>query len=175
MTDKKKTKILIIALLLFLFALGCVVFYRVALIVHEAGRLAATAGLVDQAICFYIRENNGQFPANEADLQQQYLFRKTKSGENYDYFIRLAPFGHEDPEVEKGWIKLGLFSLLKISYGVKIENVKMIDGKLYDKFTNEQILLLDGDYRKNLKELYYEPISVKWYELMLEEKQRAKQ
>lgn len=168
---KNKTK-KFLTILLILAIVALIVLYRLSTLIHSAGSAARIAGQIHRVITSYIQENHGDFPANEVDLEQQLFIRKIKTDEGDEYFIRSASFDPQYPEDKKGWIKIWDFDLFKIFYGVNVEDIEMIDDKLYDKATKEQILLIDGSYKKNLQRNHYEPISVKWYNQMLQEKQK---
>lgn len=141
-------------------------------IILPAGEVAATAEDIYKVIASYIRENHGNFPKSEDDLIHQNFLSKRKMENGYEYFIRTVSL---DPNFndKKHLSRLYRFGSLMLCYGAKVEDIEMIDGNLYDKSNKKQILLIDGPYRRFLQRLYYEPISIKWYKLMLQEEQRA--
>ena len=176
MAGKKAKKVVIILLVVsVLLALLFAGVYWYGCIMHTAGGVVKAAVDMDYVVSSYIRENQGKFPADEEDLIRQHFLRKTKSNNGYDYFIRSFYFDHENPDSEKGWNQIYFIDSLKISYGVRIEDIELVNGLLCKKNTDEWILLIDGPYgeKHSLRGFYYDPISIRWYALMLQEKQRA--
>jgi hypothetical protein len=106
------------------------------------GKVGSAAGHIGVLISSYIEEN-GHFPQSEADLELKDFLNRMDN---------LGPF--------------------QISYGASLENFLLIDGKLYDKSSQKQVLLIDGPFKKSLRNIY-ESITAHWYELMLQEKQHA--
>jgi hypothetical protein len=170
---KKRTwKIIVILVAVFVFlSIVLTICYRFGSIVQSIGPIVAAADRIDSRISSYIRENHGDFPASDNDLIRQNVIRKVKTDDMYEYFIQSGSFDPNNPDDKKGWTRFYGFDLLKISYGANPQEIDMVDGKLYKKGTHEEILLIDGPYGQFLKKDYYEPISVKWYKLMLEAKQ----
>jgi hypothetical protein len=128
-----------------------------------------TLGQLNYVISSYISQE-GNYPQNESALMKKLLIKKNKDENNSEYFMRSAFFNPDMPRDPNGWIRIWDFDLFKISYGVNINNIKVMDGKLYDKITGNQILLIDGPCKKYLQSLQYEPISLGWYKLMLQER-----
>lgn len=154
------------------------VLYWIGSLMSEVQNAVVTLNDTHEAISSYIQENQGNFPVSEDDLIQQHFLKKAKIEEkdkSYDvYFIRSFDYDPEDPENEKNWLHVrgrqDGFKALKILYGVRIEDIEVIDGKLYDKSTNQEILLIDGPHKKSTQ--IYESCSLQWYKLMLQEKQK---
>lgn len=131
----------------------------------------ASASDLHSIIAYYIKQNCGDFPASEEDLVRQHFLKKADIAEGRKYFLTCTP---EKPDPKGEWRLIGpWFDLLKIAYGAKVENMELTDGKLYDKSTGGQILLIDGPYKKHVGK-YYEELSLDLYKLMLNEKQKAK-
>jgi hypothetical protein len=166
---RQKRVTTVVSILIILSVLTLVIVYRFGLILHTSGSLARTAEDTHHIIASYIQKNSGKFPLSEDDLIQQGFLKKIKVDDNYEYYLKLG----SDDRPDKGYYKCPNFKLLEILYRVKVEDIDRVGHKLYDKSTGEQILLIDGPYRRNLKTTQYEPISVKWYKLMLQEEQQA--
>ena len=167
---RQKRMITIVSIIIVLSVLTLVFVYRFGLILNTSGSLARTAEDTYHIIASYTQKNSGKFPMSEDDLIRQGLLKKIKADDNYEYYLKLG----SDDRPDKGYYKCPNFKLLKISYGVKLEDIDRVGLKLYDKSTGEQILLIDGPYRRNLKTTQYEPISLRWYELMVKEQQKLK-
>ncbi len=130
--------------------------------------VAAPAQNFNTIIHSYIINTDGNFPASEADLERKGFLKKTVITDGIVYLYRGIS------ENKENWNTFRNFNLFEIAYGASLEHIKMIDGKLYDKSTNEQILLIDGPYKLGLKKSVYEPITLHWYNLMLQERQQVK-
>lgn len=117
----------------------------------------------------YIVANHGNFPPSESDLERQGFIKKIITIHGIEYFL------WDFAAYKQAWYpcRYPNFDSFTIAYGIKPENIKMIDGKLYDKSTNNQILLIDGPHKRSYQETY-ERTSAAWHELMLKEKQKAK-
>ena len=169
MKRKRNVTILLTLLVVVGLLVAAYVYLRGAIIL-PAGEVAATVEDIYQVIASYIRENHGNFPKNEDDLIHQNFLSKIKMKNGYEYFIRTASL---DPNFnEKHLSRLYRFGSLTLRYGTQVKDIEMIDGKLYDRSAKEQILLIDGPYKKFLKRTY-ESISDHLYELMLQEKQQG--
>lgn len=112
----------------------------------------------------YIEESGGCFPASEADLKKKAGLHETVSDSGIEYYYRRDNYDYKFPA--------HYFVMFKLRYGVSLENTEMVNGKLYDKSSSEEILLIEGPYKEALKEKY-ESISRYWYESMLEARQRS--
>lgn len=160
--DMRKAKVrTIAAILVFLLVVsgyGAYRWFMKELVKSKFG--APSAGCIGALISSYISEN-GHFPKCEDDLVQKGFLKRTETGEGTRYFIRY--YGDN----KRPWHELN-FDSFKILYGVCPERYAVVDGKLCDKLTNEQVLLIDGPYKEDLK-AQYESISLWWYELMLGE------
>ena len=167
--SRKKRTTTVVSIILFVLIL--VIVYKFGLIFQTCGSLARTAENIHHVIALYIQKNNGNFPSSEDDLIQKKFIKKVKGDDEYEYFLKLG----SDDRQDKGYYKHHNFKLFEISYGVNVEDINRVGPKLYVKSTGEQMLLIDGPYRRHLKKTQYEPISLKWYELMLEEKQKQQQ
>lgn len=165
-SGKIKTKqILLILIFPAVVVALCIGYYVLLPWIFRIGSVGITAIRTHRLISRYIQENNGKFPPSEDDLISQKYIKKGRVRTGYEYYLNLNP-----SEPGERYYKYFWFKSLKIAYGTKIEEIELVDGKLYEKSTNKQILLIDGPYRKQLKKSHYEPLSVKWYEQMLKEK-----
>jgi len=168
-------KVLLIAGVLFLLAAMLVVItYKWLTNVHAFGSAARIARQIDTFVTSYIRANDGQFPGSLVDLQRQLIIRKIDTTEGPHYFMRSAFFDPEQPHNKHAWIRIWDFELFDIRYGTEPNRIEEVGGNLYDKSTNNQILLIDGPYHEHLAPTHYQPISLKWYKLMLEECEKNK-
>jgi len=152
-------------LMLILPAVAVVLFISYYLLypwIHRLGYLELTAIRTQRLISRYIEENDGNFPASEDDLISKKYIKKDRVRNGYEYYLKLNP---NDP-----YYKYANFKYLKIAYGTRLEDIALVNDKLYDKSTNKQLLLIDGPYRKFLKGKCYEPMSVKLYGQMVKEK-----
>lgn len=166
MNRKKKITIMTGAILFVLtIALVLCLVYRIALRSTTGGR----AHGVEVVISFYIMAKNGDFPTSEDDLIKEHFLRKTVTASEAEYSIRSMWFDDKNPESEKGWQPFSYFDLFTIGYGASTDNIEIIDGKLYDRSTHEQVFLIDGPYKESLKKIYEES-SLSLYKLMLQEK-----
>lgn len=164
MTRKNKIKNIIGALLIVLLIVLIPSAGRVYVIHHA---IKPTAWHIREFMDAYIQASRGYFPASEKDLETKGFLKKTETTDGFKYSVRY------EPEDEKQrWQTFPNFGSFNISYGANTDNIEMIDGKLYDKSTHEQILLIDGPHKKYLKPTF-EEISLHWYKLMLQEKQRT--
>ena len=173
---KTRKKLLLVITLVLVVVGGSLVLMRVLLRsafrwYYPIGMVEITAKDLERGILVkYIQKNGGKFPISEGDLIQQGFLKKTKVDDEYEYSFKLGP----DDWWDKGYHKRPDFKFLKISYGLQIENINRVGKKLYDKTTGEQILFIDGPHKRWLQRKCYEPISLRLYKLMLEEKQRVK-
>lgn len=122
------------------------------------------AYLFGELVASYIVEK-GQFPPSEADLHHDGFLKKEDISGRVVYFQRA--YGSRG---RFGWSRLwsaDVFESFRIAYGARPENLELVDGTLYDKATNQQLLLIDGPHHQKLKE-DYAAISKRWYEVMLE-------
>ena len=131
-------------------------------IVHAWGQNLRICGKVLTA---YIRENNGKFPASERELFDSRFVRDKVSHFGKTYEVRTDPNS-------SAWVSC-FFGRLKIKYGADINNIKMVNDRLYDTNTGQQILLIDGKYGRNIKkssegEISYEGVSYELFKTMLQ-------
>ncbi|MHC4259908.1 MAG: hypothetical protein ACYSTF_05805 [Planctomycetota bacterium] len=155
---RKRNVRTIVAILVFLL----VVFgaYRWFMKELVKGKFGAPSALrISVMIGNYIRVH-GHFPESEADLQDKGYIKITETPDGRKYFV---PIGQK----KTYWFQFN-FDSFEILYGASPENYRVIAGILYDKRTGQQVLLIDGPYKKDLHR-YYESISLRWYELMLGE------
>jgi len=169
MTKKTRNRIALSCLIMFIV----VWFFSGKMHIVYSG-VGARAWRIQGCILDYIRENEGKFPSNEADLEQKYILKKTIVDDTIKYYVRSNDYDAEHPEAGKTWKEIALtFDLFELRYWSKLEKIERIDDKLYDKFTGKQILLIKGPYPRLLKNTY-ELISLSWYELILQEKEEHK-
>ena len=131
---------------------------------------AATSAVLDDVefmVSAYIKANQGQFPTCEDDLIGQGFLGKRKVGEEYEYYRGPSCFGVDFPPENGRWLPLDLF---KLAYGADATDLELVNGKLYDKSSGKEVLLITGPYKENLKRTptCYESVSLQWYRLMLE-------
>jgi len=159
---------LIIVGVIFIGVLYGVYLYWYGTIIMPVCQIKATAKHVGNIVGAYIQANNGHFPPSEDELVQQRFLKKVESTNGYKYYYR--PYAvSPDFRDQKHWTVLHLFESFRLRYDVKVQNIKRVHGKLYDKSTNEQLLLISGPYKKHLENIY-EAISLGWYKLMLQER-----
>ena len=101
---------------------------------------------------------NKAFPISESDLIDKGYLAKEKD----EYYWTKDP---NNPKIKKGG--LAWFKAFKFKYGFRPEEAELINGKLIDKITGKQVLLISGPNYLDLPE-FYESISRKWY-LMLKD------
>jgi len=173
---KSKKVVTITLMLLVLVALPFVFFVTIRAVrnwYYPIGSIEITAKRFARGILVpYISANNGVFPMSEDDLLNKKFLKKAKIHDGNEYYLKLGPseFGEEAAYHKNVW-----FKFLRINYGARVENIEVRGGKLYDKSTKKQVLLIDGPYKQHLQKRCYESVSLHLYELMLKEKQKAKE
>ena len=114
-------------------------------------------------IAGYIRQNQGEFPSSEKDLIDKFFLKKEKTDDGFRYFLT---DDFDEPVIsDRGWnpVDSKCFESITISYGTELNNIEEVDGKLFDKGTGSQVLLIDGPGKLGLKR-YYERATLYWYE-----------
>ncbi|MCF7957272.1 MAG: hypothetical protein K9M57_02355 [Phycisphaerae bacterium] len=115
-------------------------------------------------IGFYVKDHiekySGCFPASESDLEKYSGLNKIVSDSEIEYFFLKDPNDTDSKHFLYG------FDSFKLRYGASLKNIKQVDRQLFDKFTLEKVVLIDGPYRKQLKDRYRE-ISYAWYQSMV--------
>ena len=162
-----------IYLLFMLFALSICIFgayiFLMGHIIQPAGSMAALAGRVEQVLTAYIVKNAGDFPASEADLIHQRFLRINPDNNRYEH----RPFAIDPSFGDKEyWSESRNFGSLKLRYGVRVEDITLISGELYDRSTGMKIMLIDAPYREYFEDKY-RSISARLYKLMVKEKAKA--
>jgi hypothetical protein len=160
----KRIKILLSVLILFavIFVLGGVCFKRW---MYSSGKFMYVANDIDAIITYYIRHNNGQFPESEDELIKQNLIQKRDTNKSEpEYYLNGEP---GNPEREM-FVERPLFKHMTIAYGTELEDLYNKDGKLYNKFTNQQALLIKGPTEDFVINNFYKSLSSKWHGLMIE-------
>lgn len=136
---------------------------------------------VASCIELYMEKNDGRLPGSEADLTNEGLVKAEPHGESglkYNVRYRLADtwfrYSEKKPDdASGGWAEIKSFDRYNIRYGTQVEHVVADDGKLYDKHSNEQILLIKGPYETKALKKGYELVSFELYQKMLETAQRS--
>ena len=141
--------------------------YILGTYVQPAGGLSAVVARVDTMVSAFIRNNNGRFPNSEDNLIHQGLLKKTESSQGYKYFMRPVT-AQGKVIIDAGWMELPRFKLFQLKYGIEVNDIEQRNGKLYDKSTGSEFLLIEGSYKKTMKLLNspYESTSIHWYKLM---------
>lgn len=111
----------------------------------------------------YISQNNGSFPSSEEDLINKGFLAKKNLKES-----RITRYYIPDPVYGVG-ATANYFHEWKIEYGVKLEDLKVEEGKLYDINTNMQMVLIRGPFirRDRFLNKVYEEVSLDLYNEML--------
>jgi len=148
----------------FLFII-CSFLYKYVPLYSETCHYAGLLTCLTEPIAGYIRQNQGQFPASEDDLVNQYFMKKEKVTEGFNYSFTSNP-NKPGPNTNWNLVESDYFETLTISYGAKLDNIEVVDGRLFDKETGSQVLLIDGPEIWGLKS-YYENPTLYWYEEML--------
>ncbi|MHC4619075.1 MAG: hypothetical protein ACYTEQ_15125 [Planctomycetota bacterium] len=163
MKTRKSVKIFVALLVLSGALLGFELFRKALSVSSMDVKARKIAGWIHYYILQYHR-----FPPSEEDLEQKGLLKKTQTSDGVEYSYRYP----SNVQIRR-WKPAYGFKLFKISYGLTAENLQLIDGKVYDKTTQKEVLLIEGPYKQKLKETY-ELISRNWYQVMLE-KSRARE
>ena len=127
-----------------------------------------------------MEKNAGSFPVGEQDLIKQ-GFIKTKSvgqlGRKYYVNYRITDtmlrYSKNKPEtVSSDWGEVRWFDRYNIKYGMDADDIEVANGKLYDKLTHKQILLIKGPYKTRAMKKAYESVSFELYQKMLSLQQK---
>ena len=110
---------------------------------------------ITSLLSLYIMEY-GCFPPSEDDLVKEGCLRRRETPDGVEY----------DAGFDGHWNAAPFWGRFTIRYGASIDGISQVDGKLYDKDTGEQILLIDGPYKKEL-EPTYESYSFELYKEMV--------
>lgn len=154
------------------FVAVIVLFLLLSMLFHDLFLLPTKrAWRVAELVDGFILANGGRFPTSEEDLENQHFISKNQTRDGTMYYQRSGQFDPKIPYRDEGWRPFRGFGRFKIAYGVDIHKLEMGDGKLYDKTTQEQVLLIEGPQYKSLLKHVYELISAHWYELMEREQQ----
>ena len=113
---------------------------------------------VEKMFSVYIKNNDGSFPAKEADLITNNLLKIVDK----KYHVLCNPNADASEEY---WDMCRIFNELDILYGVKAENLEISNNELREKFTKKPILLINGPYSV-LFGRTYKSISIELYKLM---------
>lgn len=167
-SSRKRIFLLTALVLLVLYSLlGGFYLYMLGAFIRPAGGLSTVLEDVETMVSAFIVNNNGTFPDSEDSLIHQELLKKTQSQQGCKYFMR--PVTAEGRIItDAGWVELHRFELFRLKYGVRVGDIEQRGGKLYDKATGTEVLLINGSYRKTMKYLptNYETVSGRWYSLM---------
>jgi len=99
-----------------------------------------------------------EFPQSEEDLVASGLLEK-QDGQYYTCTVR------ENGKQER--MPINFFKAITILYAANVQNINLVDGKLYDSTTDEQVYLVAGPL-KLLFRKDYERISLDLYEISVE-------
>jgi hypothetical protein len=123
---------------------------------------------IEDLITSYIQANQGRFPSTEDALQKDGYLRRTATVDETAYAIRYG-------SGSGNWQPLSHFGNFEIAYGTNVEALELKGGKLRNRSTHEELLLIDGPYSWCLRRSHYRPISVRWYKLMRKAKLETRQ
>lgn len=116
---------------------------------------------IERLITDFIREN-GHFPYSQQELIDGGYLKIEYENNQPKYFKKIKGV--------EGWKKWPVYlEWFKILYGVKKENIYMLDNALYEKTKHRRIFLLDGPYNRRIPpslQSTYNLISLKWYKEM---------
>jgi hypothetical protein len=128
--------------------------------------IAPRAHSICEIIYAYSKLNSGSFPKSEYDLEQANLITRTRTPDGIKYQYRF--------NVDQPWSTTDLrITRFNIAYGTDIESLKLSDGRLYNTETGQEVLLIDGPYKRALDNTY-RTFSVGLYNRIVEERQKAK-
>ena len=166
-SPRKRIFLLIALVLLILSLLGGFYLYILGAFIQPAGGLSAVLEDVQAMVSAFIISNNGRFPDSEDSLIHQDLLKKSESAEGCKYFTRPATAGGR-LIADAGWLQLHRFELFRLKYGMRADDIQQRNGKLYDKATGNEVLLIEGPYKKTMKFVptNYQTVSSHWYGLM---------
>ena len=137
MTKKRKN------LLILGICLSAVVFYEINLwYSYFDSRLWE----IEKMFVAYVQRTKGDFPDSEKDLINEGLLKVENDHGVKIYKILNAPFTKKN-EIDAIWHRNRIFPKMKITYGIKLEKLKIVDGELYDKSTNKKTFLFSGPYK----------------------------
>jgi len=144
-----------------LITLICFLFWFIRLYLETCPYVGLMTRLEDP-VASYIRQNQGKFPTSEEDLINQFFFKKEKTADGFRYFIT---YDFDKTVSDRYWSSMNAkcFESVTISYGAKLDKIRVVEGKLFDEETGSQILLIDGPEKLGLKG-YYENATLYWYQ-----------
>jgi len=145
-------RLLLIAILVAIVSILYYFFYCM----HYNHRYQRPAVEITYMLLDYIESNNGHFPTNEEDLVAQGYLRKNIQNQEVIYETRYGN-SNSDP-----WGICPNFEKFDILYGIDVNDLNLINGKLYYKKDDIQVFLIKGPFRGSLK-LYYEEMSRKLF------------
>lgn len=166
-SSRKRTLLLIALVLLILSSLGGFYLYMLGAFIQPAGGLSAVLEDVQTMVSAFIINNNERFPDSEDSLIHQDLLKKSESPQGWKYFMQPV---RADGRIitDAGWLQLHRFELFRLKYAVRAHDIEQRNGKLYNKATGNEVLLIEGPYKKTMKFLptNYQTVSSHWYRLM---------
>lgn len=169
--EKVRTRHIIILGISLSFVAYCIYAYYTKLSWANMQRLQAVASCIK----LYIEEHEGHFPTSQEDLiAKGFIKIETYGNLRHKYRVRFSVtdvFHNQDsnkaPAVKmEGWMPISSFNEFNIRYGTRIEDIQVSGHRLYDKNTQAQILLVEGSYKRGLRQ-EHESISFELYKEML--------
>ncbi|MCP4707360.1 MAG: hypothetical protein GY869_01940 [Planctomycetes bacterium] len=131
-------------------------------VAHHHGALASL-NLIEFVVSEYIEISGGDFPGSEGDLIAERLLKKEAGDKGVEYYFWAGS------EAGQGWRAFFGWEEFEISYGVEPNDIEISGGRLVDKDTDEPVLLVEGPEGWDLH-IRYAKVSVRWFELIQEER-----
>ncbi len=121
---------------------------------------AASLGNMLPIVRFYI-EQHGSFPESFSEWESSGYLMKISTERGFYYQGRTAPLKGETER----WSVFASFEDFVFAYGVKVDQLELRKGKLFDKTTGERVFLVKGRAFWLFLPIYGE-YSTQFYELM---------
>ncbi len=125
---------------------------------------------INVAVSNFIKESGGRFPESLSDWEQSGLLRKSVLENGSVVYSYKSSFG--DEEMSDSWSDIPYFSSFEFAYGQDVSKLKIVDNKVYNLTTNEEVLFIDGPVNTIHKSMY-EKYSCKWFNLMKEYRRKG--
>ena len=117
----------------------------------------------------YIKITNGLFPASEDALIQAKLIKKAEGEGCVEYLCKSSNLETDTADFPESWRPLPFFERFELAYGVEFEDIDIVSGKVCEKETSKEVLLIKGPYMRHLTPTYRN-ITMSLYKCMLQEK-----